>query len=78
MKIPNPAATTANKLPAVSTLNAPAAPLLDVLLAALALALPLPLPDPSTDALATAEELPTLLLAALVEVLLATMRVVVP
>ena len=73
MKMPNPAATTANKLPAVSTVNAPAAPLLEVLLAALPLAVSVPV----TLALATAE-LPTVLLAALAAVLLATMRVVVP
>lgn len=73
MKMPKPAATTANKLPAVSTVNAPAAPLLEVLLAALPLAVSVPV----TLALATAEP-PTVLLAALVAVLLTTMRVVVP
>jgi hypothetical protein len=73
MKMPNPAATMANKLPAVSTVNAPAAPVLEVLLAALPLAVSVPV----TLALASAE-LSTVLLAALVAVLLATMRVVVP
>jgi hypothetical protein len=71
-KMPNPAATTTNRLPAASTLNAPAAAPLDVLLAAP----PLDVSVPVAPALPTAE------LAAVpeaaVEVLLATMRVVVP
>jgi hypothetical protein len=73
MKTPNPAATTANKRPAVSTLKAPAAALLDVLFAALPVAVPVPV----ALALATAE-LSTRLVAALVAVLLATIKVVVP
>lgn len=71
MKTPNPAATTANRLPAVSTLNAPAAALLDVLLAALPVVVSVPV------ALATAE-LSTRLVAVPVAVLLATIKVVVP
>ena len=76
MKIPNPAATTANKPPAVSTRSAPAAPE-EVLLAAapVAVLLPEPLAKPLAALDSTAVELATLLPLL---VLLATMSVVVP
>jgi hypothetical protein len=71
-KMPNPAATTANRLPAASTLNAPAAAPLDVLLDAppLDVSVPVALALPMAELAAVPE--------AAVEVLLATMRVVVP
>lgn len=76
MKIPNPAATTANKPPAVSTRSAPAAPE-EVLLAAAPVAVLLlePLAKPLAALDSTAVELATLLPLL---VLLATMSVVVP
>ena len=77
MKIPNPAATTANKPPAVSTRSAPAAAVEDVLLAAVPVAVLLPEPPekPLATLDATAVELAAL---SLLLVLLATMSVVVP
>jgi hypothetical protein len=81
MKIPNPAATTANKPPAVSTRSAPAAALEDLLLAAVPVAVLLteplvePLAEPLATLDATAVELATLLLLVL---LLTTSSVVVP
>jgi hypothetical protein len=72
MKTPNPAATTANSPPTVSTCSAPAAAPDAVLLAALALTVAVALAKPLDS---TAVELAALLLLL---VLLATMRVVVP
>jgi hypothetical protein len=74
MKIPNPAATTANKPPAVSTRSALAAPV-DVPLAAVPVAVLLPPAKPLAALDSTAVELATLLPLL---VLLATMSVVVP
>ena len=78
MNKPNPAATTASNPPAVSTFSTLAPPDA-VLVAALPLALPVPLAVATPLETAVAEE--TFSLVALlgrVEVLLATMKVVVP
>ena len=76
MKIPNPAATTANKPLAVSIRSAPAAPPEDVLLAAVPVAVLLA--EPPAKLLATLDSTAVELAALLLCVLLATMSVVVP
>ncbi len=76
-KRPKPAATTASTPPVTSTLRAAAAPVL-VALALAALPLALPLPEEAEPEVALAAFVVVLIMLDAEEVLLATMRVVVP